>query len=225
MCLNSGLINRSGDVHMSFLRLYSLCAVTSVFAAAAFVGGCLSEATSKTAAPLPTPPSMANLAPASQSASRTIEDGGTGPYKAVAIGDATLPTHTIFRPKDLKPFGGSKKLPIMTWGNGACANTPNEHQNFLSEIASHGYFIIAIGPAQAAGRVQADDHGLVFVRDLDGCGLDIGQIDIDPLLQQRRRDHEDNEQHEHDVDIGHDIDLAHESASASELCHEINPPS
>src|SRR5690625_5011095 len=40
-----------------------------------------------------------------QNDSRTIEDGGTGDYKAIMISDKTLPTHTIFRPKDLSVFG------------------------------------------------------------------------------------------------------------------------
>jgi dienelactone hydrolase len=75
----------------------------------------------------------------------TVEDGGTGPYQAVATEDATLPGMTIFRPKDLTAFGADEKLPILLWGNGACANTAQEHKNFLSEIASHGYVILAIG--------------------------------------------------------------------------------
>jgi hypothetical protein len=74
-----------------------------------------------------------------ETASRTIEDGGTGPYKALMASDSTLATHTVFRPKDLSLFGKKSKLPIIAWGNGACANSPWEHVNFLSEIASHGF--------------------------------------------------------------------------------------
>src|SRR5689334_224603 len=70
-------------------------------------------------------------------ASRTIEDGGTGSYPALMASDSTLATHTIFRPKDMTAFGSKEKLPIIAWGNGACANSPWEHVNFLSEIASH----------------------------------------------------------------------------------------
>jgi len=75
-----------------------------------------------------------------------IEAGGTGPYRAIATQDATLPGMTIFRPRDLSPFGKDSKLPVLLWGNGACANTTQEHKNFLNEIASHGYLILAIGP-------------------------------------------------------------------------------
>ncbi|HZJ31483.1 MAG TPA: hypothetical protein VFD21_07940, partial [Vicinamibacterales bacterium] len=86
-----------------------------------------------------------------ESGERTVEDGGTGPYKAIMVGDSSLPTHTIFRPKDLSAFGGRVKLPILAWGNGGCANTPAPHQNYLSEIASHGFLIVAIGPLPAPG--------------------------------------------------------------------------
>lgn len=84
--------------------------------------------------------------------SRTIEDGGTGRYKAVMLQEASLPTHTVFRPADLKSFGGSNKLPIIAWGNGACANSPWEHVNFLSEVASHGFLVVAIGPMPQEGE-------------------------------------------------------------------------
>lgn len=74
-----------------------------------------------------------------------IEDGGTGPHSAIATEDGSLSGITIYRPRDLSPFGEAKKLPVLLWGNGACANTTEEHKNFLSEIASHGYVVLAIG--------------------------------------------------------------------------------
>jgi acetyl esterase/lipase/enterochelin esterase-like enzyme len=80
-----------------------------------------------------------------QSTDVVIEDGGTGPYPAVVTEDRTLPGMTIFRPRDLKSIGVDAKLPILLWGNGACANTTQEHKKFLNEIASHGYVILAIG--------------------------------------------------------------------------------
>src|SRR5687768_12229462 len=81
---------------------------------------------------------------ATESAARTVEDGGTGKYKAIMASDKSLPTHTIFRPADLGAFGEKLKLPIIVWGNGACANSPWEHVNFLSEVASHGFLVVAI---------------------------------------------------------------------------------
>lgn len=85
-------------------------------------------------------------------ASRTVEDGGTGPFTALMVTDSTLKTHTIFRPKDLSVFDNKNKLPIIAWGNGACANSPWEHINFLSEVASHGFLVIAIGPMPEEGQ-------------------------------------------------------------------------
>ena len=77
--------------------------------------------------------------------SRIIEDGGTGAYKAVMKEEPTLPEHTVFVPQDLSVFGGEKLLPVLVWGNGACANSPWEHMNFLNEIASQGYLVLATG--------------------------------------------------------------------------------
>jgi predicted alpha/beta-hydrolase family hydrolase len=87
-----------------------------------------------------------------ETASRTVEDGGTGPCPALMASDSTLATHTIFRPNNMSVFGRKKKLPIIAWGNGACANSPWEHVNFLSEVASHGFLVIAIGPMPAQGQ-------------------------------------------------------------------------
>jgi dienelactone hydrolase len=76
-----------------------------------------------------------------------VGDGGTGPHSAVLVGDTSLPTHTIYRPRDLSPFGSSNRLPIVAWANGACRNNSGEYRNFLSELASHGFLVVAIGPA------------------------------------------------------------------------------
>lgn len=74
---------------------------------------------------------------------------GTGAFKAIMEVDAGLPTHTVYRPKDLAKALAAlrgKKLPIIAWGNGACVNAGNRFRQFLTEIASHGYLAIAIGP-------------------------------------------------------------------------------
>ena len=88
--------------------------------------------------------------------SRVVEDGGTGQFRSVMISDESLPTHTIFRPQDLSVIGKKNKLPIIAWGNGACANSPWEHVNFLNEVASHGFLVIAIGPMPKEGEKTRD---------------------------------------------------------------------
>lgn len=79
--------------------------------------------------------------------SRIVEEGGTGPYKAIMMEEPTLTTHTIFRPQDLSKFGKKNLLPVLVWGNGGCANSPSGHINFLNEVASQGFLIVAIGPS------------------------------------------------------------------------------
>ena len=88
--------------------------------------------------------------------SRVIEDGGPGPFTAMMVLERSLPTHTIFKPSDLAAATKSSKLPIIVWGNGACANSPWEHVNFLSEVASHGFIVIAIGPMPQEGERTRD---------------------------------------------------------------------
>ena len=81
---------------------------------------------------------------------------GTGPYaEAIVEGDPGLPDHTIYRPKDLSPFGASNPLPVIAWGNGGCSSSSRMHANFLAEVASQGFLVLALGPYVAepnAGR-------------------------------------------------------------------------
>src|SRR5665647_2192635 len=106
-----------------------------------FIGICLQNPVSAQATGISNNPAL-----------RVVEDGGTGAYSTIMYTDGTLLTHTIFRPKDLSVFGEKCKLPIIAWGNGACANSPSGHINFLSEVASHGFLIIAIGPMPQEGE-------------------------------------------------------------------------
>lgn len=89
-----------------------------------------------------------------ETATNVVEDGGTGPYKALMVTDTSLATHTIFRPNNLSDFGIENKLPIIAWGNGACTNSPWEHVNFLSEVASHGFLVVAIGVMPEEGKTD-----------------------------------------------------------------------
>lgn len=77
--------------------------------------------------------------------SKIVEDGGTGPYKALMFEAPDFEAHTVFAPQDLSAFGKKNLLPVLVWGNGACSNSPWEHYKFLNEIASHGFLVIATG--------------------------------------------------------------------------------
>ncbi len=90
-------------------------------------------------------PPPAELAAEVSAATAAAEAGGTGPYMAAMFSDPGLKTHTLYRPIALP----KAKLPIIAWGNGACANIGNRFRYYLTEIASHGYLILATGPKGA----------------------------------------------------------------------------
>ena len=66
----------------------------------------------------------------------------SGAYGVIIEHDASLATHTIYRPAKL----GAIKHPVMAWANGACKKSGLFFAEFLAEIASHGIVIIADGP-------------------------------------------------------------------------------
>lgn len=67
---------------------------------------------------------------------------GSGRWPAIMEPAPGLPTHTVYRPARLP----DAKLPIVAFANGGCRNIGNRFRPFLTEIASHGYFAVAIGP-------------------------------------------------------------------------------
>ncbi|GAP68062.1 alpha/beta hydrolase family [Bacteroidales bacterium 6E] len=106
---------------------------------------------------------------AQEAKARIVEDGGTGPFKAVMMADPSLPTHTVFVPQDLTAFGDDHKLPIIAWGNGACFNSPWEHVNFLNEVASHGFLVIAIGlmPKEEGEQIRDRSQSVQLIDAID----------------------------------------------------------
>ena len=96
-----------------------------------------------------------------QAAETVLEEGGTGPYKAVVYEVEGFAEHTIFAPKDLSVFNAKKPLPVLVWGNGGCANSPRGHEKFLNDIASYGYLVLATGvmPKEEAPRPMGMGRG------------------------------------------------------------------
>jgi hypothetical protein len=81
---------------------------------------------------------------------------GTGPFPAVMLSDPGLLSHTLYQPANLQSLN-VEKLPVVVWGNGACVNTGNRFRQFLTEISSHGFLVIAlgpIGPAEAESSIS-----------------------------------------------------------------------
>ena len=78
---------------------------------------------------------------------QVVEEGGTGPFKSEVVGDASCPGFTVYRPQNLKELVASQgTLPVIVYANGACFNHNVEMRLLLSEVASYGYVIAAIGP-------------------------------------------------------------------------------
>jgi dienelactone hydrolase len=69
---------------------------------------------------------------------------GTGPWPAIAESREDLRAHTIYRPEQMP----DSALPVLIWGNGGCSDNGLSHASFLREVASHGYYIIALGYAR-----------------------------------------------------------------------------
>jgi dienelactone hydrolase len=104
-------------------------------------GACLALAVGAlalAAQPAPPPPAPSSDVPAATPM-------GSGPYRAIMEVEPGLPTHTVYRPAELVAAG---RLPIVVWGNGACANAGDRFRWFLSDIASYGYLVIAVGSIQ-----------------------------------------------------------------------------
>jgi predicted dienelactone hydrolase len=59
----------------------------------------------------------------------------------IAYSPESLPTHTVYRPGQLQA-----ESPVVLWGNGSCVNSNFGYREFLAEIASHGFIVLAIGP-------------------------------------------------------------------------------
>ena len=79
---------------------------------------------------------------------------GTGRWPAISESIENLPTHTLYRPRDLAALKGAK-LPILAWANGNCVADSSVYRAFLTEIASHGYLIVALGPWRPPGPGQS----------------------------------------------------------------------
>jgi hypothetical protein len=86
----------------------------------------------------------------------------TGPYAVVIEHDPGLATHTIYRPAELT----MDEHPVLVWGEGGCANNGLMFPEYLSEIASYGFVVIADGPpgSTGAGRGGPNDPGVTGAR-------------------------------------------------------------
>lgn len=76
---------------------------------------------------------------------------------AIEHATQTLPNHTIYRPD----LSRANNIPIVVWGNGACSNVGTEQADFLLQIASNGYLVIANGGPFGSGSNDQHETELV----------------------------------------------------------------
>lgn len=80
---------------------------------------------------------------------RVVENGGVGPYQAVALKEKSLPNFVVYRPWDIRGAAAKEgKLPVLLFANGGCMDASIGYEMMLTHIASHGYVVIAIGEMQ-----------------------------------------------------------------------------
>ena len=102
-------------------------------------------------AALTVPAAGASAAPTPERAPSPLA-GGSGPYPASYETVSGLPEHTVYRPDTLP---SDVKLPIVAWGNGACAADGTAFETVLTEWASHGFLVIANGWPGGSGTTNA----------------------------------------------------------------------
>jgi hypothetical protein len=75
----------------------------------------------------------------------------TGPYKITIEVDPTADTFTIYRPEHR-----DRLLPIVAWANGGCFQDGTFTGEFLKEISSYGFLVIADGPPGGSDMSPSD---------------------------------------------------------------------
>lgn len=97
--------------------------------------------------------------------------GGSGRHKAVAVREKSLPDFVVYRPMNIDAAmtvgrpgmfatgqPNKEKLPVLVFCNGGCMDTSIGYENMLTDIASHGYVVVAIGELQMMAQHEKDQH-------------------------------------------------------------------
>lgn len=84
---------------------------------------------------------------------KVVEYGGTGRHKAIAVREKSLPDFVVYRPLRMRG-----KMPVLVFCNGGCMDTSIGYENMLSDIASYGYVVVAIGEMQMFAQHDKDQH-------------------------------------------------------------------
>ena len=84
---------------------------------------------------------------------KVADYGGSGPQKAIAVREKSLTDFVIYRPASIRG-----KLPVLVFCNGGCMDTSIGYENMLTDIASYGYIVVAIGELQMFAQHEKDQH-------------------------------------------------------------------
>lgn len=91
--------------------------------------------------------------------SKVVDNGGSGSFKAIAATEKLLPDFVVYRPENIKEAVKAEgKVPLLVWANGGCMNSSIHHEKLLTELASHGYIIVAIGTLQMTVEERRHEH-------------------------------------------------------------------
>lgn len=97
--------------------------------------------------------------------------GGSGPHKAIAVREKSLQDFVVYRPLNMDAAMRvgrlgmfqtgevkTEKLPVLVFCNGGCMDTSIGYENMLTDIASYGYVVVAIGELQMLAQHEKDQH-------------------------------------------------------------------
>ncbi len=104
----------------------------------------------------------------------------SGPYRVVVEQDPSFNTHTLYHPQNV-PF----KMPIIVWANGGCMRNGLMFDEFLAEIASHGFLIVADGKPNGTGMRTGSltyPDGTALIEALD-YAFDQNELACSPFYQ------------------------------------------
>ncbi|MFM5931440.1 MAG: hypothetical protein ACKOPQ_11065 [Novosphingobium sp.] len=80
----------------------------------------------------------------------------TGPFPTVREVDPSLRYHVLFRPVTAK--ASRIRHPVVVFAGGGCRNAGARFSELLGELASHGYFVIALGEIGDPAQDVKPDH-------------------------------------------------------------------
>jgi hypothetical protein len=80
----------------------------------------------------------------------------SGPYAVVMEEDSGISDHTIYRPADLGAFPLRDSLPIVAFSGPGCDSNGTTFRPFFTQVASHGFLLIANGPPEPRGGSGPD---------------------------------------------------------------------